>query len=131
MKAHQLIADALSDWRAVRDAPDLAHDLFGALSEDEVERLALRAFTDEVRATLRRKDSNGVPLYGNVEQADPLTGELVRRYKQTALFEVEDYQAAIKSCRVRAEAEHRTARALARDCAQRLGVQLTLDGRAA
>lgn len=130
MKSSRLIADALSDWRVVRDAPDLAHDLFDQLDDEERERLALRAFTDEVRATLRRK-VDGVPLYANVEQVDPATGETVRRYKQTAMFDVDDYVVAIKACRARAEAEHRTARALQQDCAKRLGVQLRLDGRAA
>lgn len=131
MKAHSLIADALSEWRVLRDAPDLAHELFTRLGPEEVERLAVRAFTDEVRAALRRKDAVGVPVYANVEQADETTGEIVRRYKQTAMFDVGDYEAAIKSCRQRAAAENRTARALQKDCAVRLGVQLTLDGRAA
>jgi hypothetical protein len=130
MKAARLIADALSDWRVVRDAPDLAFDLFAQLDEDELHRLALRAFTDEVRATLRRK-VDGVPLYANVEQVDPTTGETVRRYKQTAMFDVDDYVSAIASCQRRADAERRTARALRDDCAKRLGVQLRLDGRAA
>lgn len=130
MKAARLIADALSDWRIVRDAPDLAHDLFDGLDDDEVQRLALRAFTDEVRATLRRK-VDGVPVYANVEQVDPATGETVRRYKQTAMFDVDDYVSAIASCNRRADAERRTARALQKDCAARLGVQLRLDGTAA
>lgn len=130
MKSARLIADALSDWRVVRDAPDLAHELFAHLDEDELERLALRAFTEEIRGTLRRK-VDGVPMYANVEQVDPATGETVRRYKQTAMFDLDDYVVAIKACRSRAEAEHRTARALQKDCAKRLGVQLRLDGRAA
>jgi hypothetical protein len=130
MKAARLIADALSDWRVVQDAPDLAHELFDHLDEDELTRLAQRAFTEEVRAALRRK-VNGVPVYANVEQVDPVTGEKVRLYKQTAMFDVDDYIVAIKACRSRAEAEHRTARALQKDCAARLGVQLRLDGRAA
>ncbi|HWH13180.1 MAG TPA: hypothetical protein VNT51_00420 [Miltoncostaeaceae bacterium] len=90
MKSHQAIANALSDWKVVQDAPSLARDLFGALDDDERDRLALRAFTDEVRSTLRRKNADGVPVYGNVEQVDAATGSLVRRYKQTAAFTVED-----------------------------------------
>lgn len=128
MKSHALIADALSEWRTVQDAPDLAHDLFGGLDADEVERLALRAFTDEVRAALRRKNSDGVPVYGNVEKVDPTTGQRTRRYKQTAMFDESDYRSAIESCRARAAAEIRTADALVKDCAERLGVQLRLDG---
>lgn len=130
MTSHKLIADALSDWRTIRNAADLAHDLVADLTEDDRERLILRALTEEVRAALRRKE-NGVPVYGNVEVIDPVTGEKVRRYKQTAMFDVEDYRSAIASCSQRAKAEMRTARALRADCASRLGVQLYLDGRAA
>lgn len=131
MKASQLIADALTAWRTYEDAADLAHQNFDQLDEDEIERLARRAFTEEFRSTLRRKDRNGVPLYGNVEATDPATGKTVRRYKQTAMFDVEDYRVAIAACRVRIAAEDRTARALVKDCADRLGVQLRLDGTAA
>jgi hypothetical protein len=129
VKAKHLIADALSEWRPVQDAPDLAHSLFAALDDDERERLALRAFTDEVRASLRQK-VDGVPIYASVERVNE-QGETVRHYKQTALFDVEDYRIAIDACQRRAAAETRTARALQKDCAARLGVQLTLDGRAA
>lgn len=131
MKSHQAISNALSDWKVVQDAPSLARDLFGALDDDERDRLALRAFTDEVRSTLRRKDSDGVPVYGNVERVDASTGATVRRYKQVAAFDLDDYGAAIRSARRRAAAESRTVSALRRDCAVRLGVQLTLDGRPA
>lgn len=130
MKSHQVIANALSDWKAVQDAPSLARDLFGALDVEECERLALRAFTDEVRSTLRRKDASGVPLYGNVEKVDVATGEAVRQYKQVAAFDVEDYGVAIRSARRRAAAEARTVAALRADCAARLGVQLTITGEA-
>lgn len=131
MKASQLIADALSEWRTFQDAADLAQQHFDALDEEEISRLAVRAFTEEFRATLRRKDSNGVPLYANVQQVDPVSGETSRRYKQTQLFDESDYKAAIASCQQRSRAELRTAKALADDCLTRLGVQLAFDGRAA
>jgi hypothetical protein len=129
MKSHQAINKALSDWKVVRDAPSLARDLFDDLDDGERDRLALRALTDEVRSTLRRKDSSGVPVYGNVEKVDTATGTTVRQYKQVSAFDVADYGAAIRSARRRAAAENRTVAALRADCAARLGVQLTLDGR--
>lgn len=131
MKSHAVIASALSDWKDVRDAPSLARDLFDSLDDEERERLALRAFTDEVRSTLRRKGADGVPVYGNVERVDVATGQTVRQYKQVAAFDLDDYGAAIRSARRRAAAEARTVAALRADCAARLGVQLTLDGRPA
>jgi hypothetical protein len=131
MKSHQAISNALSDWKVVQDAPSLARDLFGQLDDAERDRLALRALTDEVRSTLRRKDSAGVPVYGNVEKVDTKTGTTVRQYKQVAAFDIADYGAAIRSARRRAAAENRTVAALRADCAARLGVQLTLDGREA
>lgn len=129
MKSAQIIADVLSSWRTFEDAGNRAHEAFAQLDPDEIERLALRAFTEEFRATLRRKDSRGVPLYGNVEKTDPGSGRTVRRYKQTALFTEDDYRSAIASCQRRAKAETHTARALIADCAARLDVQLRLDGR--
>lgn len=131
MKAAQLIADALSSWNTYEDASAQAHQHFQHLDPDEVERLARRAFTEEFRATLRRKDANGVPLYGNVATTDRVTGQTVKRYKQTAMFDVDDYRVAINDCHLRAASERRTARALQKDCLVRLGVQVTLDGRAA
>lgn len=131
MKAAQLITDALSSWRTYEDAADQAHQYFDQLDADEVNRLARRAFAEEFRSMLRRKDSSGVPLYGNVEVTDPSTGKTTRRYKQTAMFTADDYRVAINACHLRASAERRTARALQKDCAARLGVQLRLDGRAA
>lgn len=40
MKAIDLINDSLSEWRTIRHAPDLAHELFDRLDTDEVQRLA-------------------------------------------------------------------------------------------
>lgn len=130
MKSAQVIADALSDWRPVRDAADSAEETFHQLDADEVDRLAHRAFAEEWRAQLRKK-VNGVPIYGNIERVDAATGDTVRLYKQTSLFELDDYRSAIAACDRRAKAERRTARALAEDCQNRLGVQLRTDGRAA
>lgn len=127
MKSKQLIADALSDWRGVRNAPDLAHDLFTQLDDDEIERLALRGLTEEVRATLRRKDENGVPLYTSVTQPDE-NGEPRRVYKQTALFDEDDYVVAIGFYMREAVANRRVAEALVKDCKRRLGIQLSLRG---
>lgn len=128
MKARTLIHDALSDWRPVRNAPDLAHDLFDQLDADEITRLAMRGLTDEIRATLRRKDSNGVPLYTSVLTPDPDGGEPQRVYKQTAMFDVEDYTVAIRFYRQEARANDAVAEALVADCKRRLGVQLSIDG---
>lgn len=128
MKAHDLIRDALSDWREVRNAPDLAHDLFNRLDSDEIERLAMRGLTDEVRATLRRKDTNGVPLYTSVLTPNPDGGDPQRIYKQTALFDVEDYKTAVSFYRREARANEVVAEALTADCYRRLGVQLAIDG---
>lgn len=125
MKSRELIADALSSWHAVQNAPDLAHQLFDRLDDDEKDRLAQRAFTDEVRATLRRKDENGVPLYTSVVQPDE-KGEPQRIYKQTALFDEDDYRTAIGFYMREAAANRRVAVALVDDCKRRLGVQLSL-----
>lgn len=127
MKAQQLIADALSEWREVQDAPDLAQQLFDRLDDDEIERLAVRGFTDEVRAALRRKDSGGVPVYANVERIDK-DGSRIRLYKQTSLFTVDDYRIAVASYERRAAANHRVAVALAKDCKTRLHVTIPLPG---
>ncbi len=128
MKAHQLIRDALSDWRSVRNAPDLAHDLFADLDAEEIARLALRGLTDEVRSTLRRKDPNGVPLYTSVLAPDVEGEEPQRIYKQTALFDMNDYTVAVQFYRQEARANLRVARALVDDCLRRHGVQLQIDG---
>jgi hypothetical protein len=113
----------------VHSASDLAQQHFDLLDEDEVQRLALRGFTEEVRAALRRK-VNGIPVYANVETTDA-SGQKVQQYKQTEAFDVEDYRIAIASYSRRARAEIRTAEALIAECANRLGVQLTLPAGAA
>lgn len=125
MKSSDLIADALSEWRPVRSAPDLAHELYAHLDSSEIERLARRAFTDEVRAGLRRKDADGVPLYTSVLESDD-EGKPRRVYKQTALFDVDDYQIAVAFYVREARANSRVAVALIEDCKRRLGVQLQL-----
>jgi hypothetical protein len=128
VKAHALISDALSDWRKVRNAPDLAHDLFDDLDDDERDRLAMRGFTDEIRATLRRKDKNGVPVYSSVLTPALDGTEPERIYKQTALFDVADYEVAVRSYREAARVNNKIARALVEDCLRRLGVQLVIEG---
>jgi hypothetical protein len=125
VKSAALIADALSEWRPVRNAPDLAEELFQHLDSDEIERLARRAFTDEVRTGLRRKDADGVPLYTSVIESDD-EGKPRRVYKQTALFDVADYEVAIAFYVREARANNRVALALIADCQRRLGVQLRL-----
>lgn len=125
MKSHQAINDALSEWRAVTDAADLAQELFGQLDDDEVQRLALRGFTEEIRAALRRK-RNGVPVYSNVDQVDAKTGKKRTVYKQTALFKEADYRTAVRSYADRAANNLTVARALALECKRRLGVQIPL-----
>lgn len=126
MKSKDLIADALSEWRPVRNAPDLAHQLFDRLDDDEIQRLAQRAFTDEVRASLRRKDENGVPIYTSVLNVDG-AGNETRIYKQTELFDVDDYRDAIASYMRASVANRAVAIALSKDCHARLGVQLRLN----
>lgn len=127
MKARELIDDALSAWRPVESAPDLARDIYDHLDADEVARLAMRGLTDEVRAMLRRKDENGVPVYTSV-WAPGDDGTPQRIYKQTALFEVNDYTTAVDFYRREARANLRVAQALTADCYRRLGVQLSIDG---
>lgn len=127
VKAREAIRAALVTWRPVEDAPSLARDTFGQLDHDEVLRLAMRAYTDEVRAELRRKDGNGVPQFTSVLTTDG-EGNKQRIYKQTALFDVADYEMAITSYLAEARANYRVARCLAKDCARRLGVQLAVPG---
>lgn len=125
MKSHEVIAEALSEWRPVASAADLAQQTFDQLDDDERERLAMRAYTDEIRAALRRK-RDGVPVYSNVDQVDPQTGEKRTVYKQTALFDEQDYRAAVRSYTDRAQDNLTVARALVNECKVRLGVQIPL-----
>lgn len=124
MKAVGLINDALSEWRAVRSAPDLAHELFDRLDADEIERLALAGFAGEIRKALTKK-IQGVPQYSNVEMIDKSTGKKFKQYKQTAAFEVADFELAVSSYRARAKANLNVAEALIKACAARFGVQLS------
>lgn len=125
MKSHQVIAESLSTWRTVESAVDLAHETFHQLDDDERERLALRAYTDEVRATLRRKHK-GVPAYSNVDRLNPATGQVEQVYKQTEAFDVEDYKMAVRSYGNRARQNLNVAKALAEKCRADLGVQLPI-----
>lgn len=125
MKSSQVISDALSEWREVQNAADLCHETFHLLDDDEVRRLAERAHCEDIRAALRRR-VNGVPVYANVETVDARTGKTTRQYKQTEMFTVADYKAAVSSYVRRAKAEMVVAQALRDDCAARLGVQLEL-----
>lgn len=125
MKAKELINDVMSEWRTVRRAPDLAHELFDHLDPDEVQRLAMAGFTQEIGKMLRKKGSNGVPVYSNIDSIDT-TGKKVRQYKQTAAFSVEDFELAVGSYTTRAESNFRVAHALMKACASKFGVQLTL-----
>lgn len=127
MKSSDIITDKLSAWREIQNAADLAHGTFDQLDTEEIQRLALRAYTEEWRAALRRKDANGVPIYTSILAPDE-TGELRRIYKQTALFDVEDYEVAIDFYQREAKANQRVAQALAADCFRRHGVQLSIDG---
>ena len=127
MKAHELIADLLSEWHAVHDAADLAHQIFDGLDDEELSRLAMRGLTEEVRRALVRSNPNGVPTYSSVERVNVTTGKTERFYKQTELFEVADYEVAVRSYRKRADQNAAIAAALIRDCKVRLGVQLNLD----
>ena len=130
MKSSQAIGDALSAWRPIESAPDLAHETFELLDADEITRLAIRAYTDEVRAALRRKDVNGVPAYTSV-LAPATDGKTVRVYKQTALFTEADYRAAVRFYRREADSNRRVADALVKDCKRRLGIQLRITDSAA
>lgn len=125
MKSHELIAETLSEWRPVTSAAELAHESFDRLGTDEIGRLALRAYTDEIRAALRRKES-GVPAYSNIDRVNPDSGDLERVYKQTALFNIDDYRAAVNSYARRAHDNWKVAAALASKCQAELGVQLTI-----
>ena len=125
MKSTKAIRTALADWRLIHDAPSLARETFSDLDALERDRLALRAYTDEVRAELRRKDQHGVPLYTSILVADG-DGNRERRYKQTELFEVSDYRVAVSFYFSEAAANYRVARSLAADCNRRFGVQLEL-----
>lgn len=122
MRAHEAIADALSTWRPIQSAADIAHEISGLLSADERDRLVLRALTEEVRANLRRKDSSGVPMYANVDRLDPATGRTVKVYKQTAMFDEKDYRVAVHSYRRRSLENAAVAESLRSQCLQRFGV---------
>ena len=130
MKAFNLINDALSEWRAVRSAPDLAHELFGRLDADEIERLALAGFASEIRKALTKK-VQGLPQYSNVEVIDPTTGKKIKRYKNTELFDAEDYRVAVNSYMKRSRSNFDIAKALANAAAAKLGIQLSLSEQSA
>jgi hypothetical protein len=125
VKARQVIAETLSAWRPVQHAPDLAHETFARLDADERDRLALRAYTEEIRQALRRKDKNGVPVYTSVTRPNA-EGRPERVYKQTALFDVADYETAVGFYLREARANTNVARMLVADCARRLGVQIDI-----
>lgn len=125
MKSVEVIRERLSDWHPVNDAPSLADETFGQLDADEVIRLAKRAHTDNVRAELRRKNDDGVPVYTSVLMPDD-DGEVRRIYKQTALFEVDDYAMAVSFYIAEARSNFQVAVALVKDCKRRHDVQLSL-----
>ena len=129
MKAFNLINDALSEWRAVRSAPDLAHELFDQLDPAEVERLAVAGFAAEIRKALTKK-VKGLPQYSNVEVIDSVTGKKTKRYKNTELFNADDYRVAVDSYMKRSRSNFDIAKALADAAAAKLGIQLTLSVRA-
>jgi hypothetical protein len=122
MKFHDLMSDALSEWRPVRNAADLAHEIAAHLDDDERERIFMRGLTNEVRQSLRRKDSTGCPTYSNVDRIDPSTGAKTRIYKQTELFSVDDFKVAVASYLARADENRKVAGALAASCKTRHGV---------
>lgn len=126
MKAREVIDAAMSDWHAV-DAARMADETFGQLDDAEVQRFALRAYTDEWRASLRAKDDYGVPRYASIEVQQP-DGSVDRVYKQTALFNVEDYEAAISYHRREALSHLHTANSLAKRCNAVHGTDLPLPG---
>lgn len=130
MKAINLINDALSEWRTIRHAPDLAQELFDRLDADEVHRLAVAGFAAEIRKGLRKK-VGGVPTYSNIEVINESTGKKERRYKQTEAFTVTDFERAITSYRTRARAHDNVAEALIKACAAKFGVQLRFGDEAA
>lgn len=111
MKAREVIDAAMSDWHAV-DAARMAGDTFDQLDDEELERLARRAFTDEWRAALRAKDPDGLPRYASIESTAP-DGSVVRVYKQTALFSDDDFARVIEYHMAEAASHVRTARSLA------------------
>lgn len=126
MKARDVIDAAMSDWHSV-DASSMAEQTFDRLDDEEVIRLARRAYTEEWRAALRAKDVDGVPRYASIEvrQAD---GDTVRVYKQTALFTIDDYAAAIDYHRDEAAAHIRAARMLAKRCNAVHGTDIPIPG---
>lgn len=126
VKAREIIAGRMRDWRTV-DAPTMAEETFAALDADEVERLALRAFTDEWRTELRAKDCDGVPRYASIVRLDA-AGREVRLYKQVALFDVDDFAAAIGYHRDEALSHMRAAAALTKRCRAVHGVDVVLPG---
>ena len=123
VKAITLINDTLSEWRTIRHAPDLAHQLFDRLDADEIERLALAGFAAEIRKALTKKH-NGVPVYSNIDVIDKTTGKKAKRYKQTDAFTINDFERAVTSYRARATTHLTVAEALAKACAAKFGVQL-------
>lgn len=125
MKAHEVIADSLSEWRTVTNIPDLAREQYDRLDAGEVERLAIQGLAAEYRKAFTRK-TEGVPAYSCVDvmQSD---GRKAKRYKQTEAFDVEDFRVATASYRNRANENLRVAAALSAACAERFGVQLGLD----
>ena len=125
MKSATIIADTMSEWRTVRHAPDLAHELFDLLDADEITRLATAGFAAEIRKALTAKAA-GVPQYSSIVVIDPATGKKTKRYKQTGLFTEGDYRVAIDSYVARSDANLSVAKALIAACAAKFGVQLTL-----
>lgn len=126
MKTREVIDAATSDWHVV-DASQMAADTFDQLDVDEIDRLARRAYTEEWRAALRSKDADGVPRYASIEHAQP-DGSMVRVYKQTALFSVADYDAAISYHMAEAASHVRTAKGLAKRCKAIHGTDVPIPG---
>lgn len=122
MKAHEVIADSLSEWRTVTNIPDLARQEFDRLDNDEVTRLAIAGLAAEYRKAFTRK-TNGVPAYSSVDVIER-TGRKVKRYKQTEPFDVDDFRVAVQSYRARSQENTRVAQALVVACQERFGVQL-------
>lgn len=125
MKSRDLIANSMREWRTI-NAPELADRLFERLDADEIYRLAMRGLADEVRAELRTKDENGVPKYGSLEIVDATTGEKQRIYKQTAMFDVDEYRAVANYHIGEARSHLKTAEAIAGAAHKRFGVQLEI-----
>lgn len=126
MKGHLIIDDRLKDWHVV-DAPQMADETFNSLDADEVIRLAQRAWTEEWRAALRSKGPDGLPKYASIEQPQP-DGSVARVYKQTALFEIRDYETAIRYHRAEAISHLDTAARLARRCNAVHGTDIPIPG---